>query len=265
MGGAVKNRIGWTCVAAAAALAGCSQDTVAPAATAQLDQDIAVVTTDATAQDVELMRGPGGVFGLGLPADPGRFECGSFAWGGVTITRTCTFLDADGNPQDAYDPETTASVTLHAEVTGSVERGDWSATSFSRVRDLTATGLLGDETSITWNGSGSGTMSNVRQNRAGDTVQFDLTSSGTVTDVVIPVPRTLTSWPLSGTVSRTATVSITGGPNDGATRTRDVTITFDGTQYATVTVNDQTFTVDLAQRRCVAGRPHGFGRPGQHR
>jgi hypothetical protein len=261
---AVKHGLSWTIIGAAAALAACAQDTMAPDATAQLDQDIAVVATDATAQDVELMRGPGGRFGLGLPADPARFECGTFSRGGVTITRTCTFLDDQGDPQDAYDPETTASVTVHAEVTGAIERGDWSATSFSRVRDLTETGLLGDETSITWNGTGSGSMNKVRQTRAGDSVEFDMTSNATVTDVVIPVPRTSTSWPLSGTVSRTVTVSSTGGPHDGATRTRDVTITFDGTQYATVTVNGETFTVDLARRQCVGRGPHRPGRPGQH-
>ena len=260
----MKHSIGWTIIGAAAALAACAQDTAAPDATAQLDRDIAVVATDAAAQDVELMRGPGGFFGFGLPADPSRFECGSWERRGVTITRTCTFLDANGNPQDAYDPETTASVTVHAEVTGSIERGDWSATSFSRVRELTASGLLGDETSITWNGTGSGSMTNVRQTRAGDEIQFDMTSSATVTDVVIPVPRTATSWPLSGTVSKTVTVTITGGPHDGATRTRDVTITFDGTQYATVTVNGETFTVDLARRLCVGGGDHRPGRPGHH-
>jgi hypothetical protein len=252
-------------IGAAATLAACSQDQLAPDVAAQLDQDIAVVSTDATAQDVELMRGPGGTFGLRLPADPSRFECGSFAWGGVTITRSCTFLDADGNSQDAYDPETTASVTLHAEVTGSIERGDWSATSFSRVRDLTATGLLGDETSITWNGTGSGSTNKVRHTSAGDEVQFDMTSSEAVTDVVIPVPRTDTGWPLSGTVHKTVTVTITGGTHDGTTWTRDVTITFDGTQYATVTVNGETFTVDLARRQCVGDGHHRPGRWGHHR
>jgi hypothetical protein len=257
----VKNGFRWTLIGAAATLAACSQDTAAPTIAAQFDQSVAVVSTDATAQDVELMRGPGGTFGLRLPADPSRFECDSYTWGSVTITRTCAFFDAARNPQDAYDAETTDSVAMHAEVTGSIDRGDWGATSFDRVRDLAATGLAGDETSITWNGSGTGSISKVRQNSTGDQVQFDMTSTETITDVVIPVPRTDTSWP-TGTVNKTVTVTITGGDHDGTTWTRDVTITFDGTQYATVTVNDQTYTIDLARRRCVGG---GHQRPGEHR
>ena len=53
---------------------------------------------------------------------------------------------------------------------------------------------------------------------------------------------------------------------DGEQHTRDVTIVFDGTQYAQVTVNGETFTVDLANRQHMGrhGR-QGPGGPGQHR
>jgi hypothetical protein len=233
---------------------GCSSNATAPTnGPATLNQDVATISADAAGQDIEFMRGPGGRFGLGLRADPGSFDCTSVQRDGLTITRTCTFYDQDGNVQDAYDTLTTDSAQVHVEVSGSIDRGDWGSSSVSRVRDITVTGLLGTETSLTWNGTGSGTMSKVHQAADGSTVQMDVTSSQTAKDVVIPVPRTSTSWPLGGTITSSVSVTFTGGPNDGETHTRDVTITFDGTQYATVTVNGQTFTVDLASRQCHEG------------
>jgi hypothetical protein len=59
----------------------------------------------------------------------------------------------------------------------------------SRVRDLEVTGLADDDGTAMWNGSGSGTMSHIRQTRDGGEVQMDMTSGETATDVVIPVPR----------------------------------------------------------------------------
>jgi len=230
-------------------LAGCSTDEPTAAdPLVTLDRDIALFAADATGQDIEVMRGPGGPFGLGLTAHPGFFECTDVERLGMTLTRTCTFYDASGAVQAAYDPETTASVVEHAELSGTVDRGDWSA-SVSRVRDLTVTGLAGSETSLTWNGTGSGTMSRIHQTRDGDQIEMSMTSSETATDVVIPVPHTMNGWPLSGMITTTVSVALAGGRLDGTTHTRDVTTTFDGTQYATVTVNGETFTVDLANRR----------------
>jgi hypothetical protein len=178
------------------------------------------------------------------------------------VTRTCTFLDADGNEQDAYDSLTTASVVLHFEVTGSVEHGEFSAT-MSRVRDLTVTGLEGVESAMTWNGTGADDISRVHPARDGGETQFDLSAEETITDLVIPVPRSAVGWPLSGTITKHVLVTITGGPRDGTSRERDIAITFDGTQFATVTVNGETFTIDLAQRRhreAPGGRGRGRGR-----
>lgn len=247
-------------VPVALVLGACARDAAAPDTSALPNADVAVVASDAAAQDVELMRGPGGMFGLRLPADPSRFECGSFTRGDITIIRTCTFVDAAGAVQDAYDPATTDTVRLHAAVSGTISRDRWTG-AVNRVRDYTASGLAGDETSITWNGTGSDTTTKVRS-RDGADVQYDMTSADTVDNVVIPVPRTETSWPLSGTIVKHFKVTITGGPHDGTTHQRDVMIAFDGTQYATVTVNGETFTVDLANRQCGEGR-HWRGRGGE--
>jgi len=244
-------------------LAACGSDGTSPA-DAALNQDVATFTADAAGQDIEFMRGPGGRFGMGLLARPGQFECNDFAPPGLTVTRTCEYYDADGGSQSAYDPETTDKVVMHVEVDGMVDRGDWSST-IHRVRDLTVTGLAQDTGIVTWNGSGTGTMSRIRQTSDGTEVQKDMTSANTVTDVMIPVPRSPTGWPLGGTITSSVTVTITGGVHDGETHQRDVTTTFDGTQYATVTVNGETFTVDLAERHCVGRDGGGFGGRGPHR
>jgi hypothetical protein len=228
-----------------------------------LDRDVALIAADAAGQDIEMMRGPGGRFGLGLPAGPGNFECNDVAPPGLTVTRTCTFYDANGAVQDAFDAQTTATVIVHVAMEGTIDRGEWSAT-VSRVRDYTVTGLEGDETTLTWSGTGSGTMTRIRQTRDGDEIQMDMVSEEEATGVVIPVPRTPDGWPLAGTMTSSVTVTITGGPHDGETRQRDVTITFDGTQYATVTVNGETFTIDLANRRHAGRGRLGHSGPGPH-
>lgn len=248
------------------AVAACADGT--GSADVMLDSDVALFSADAAGQDIEFMRGPGGRFGIGLPAGPGNFECTDAEFRGLTVTRSCRFYDADGNEQESFVAGETDRAVVHIEVDGSIDRGEWSGT-VSRVRDFEVTGLTGDDGTATWNGSGSGTMSRIHQTRDGEAVQKDMVSEETVTDVVIPVPRRPDGWPLSGTITSSVTVTITGGPRDGETRTRDVTITFDGTQYATVTVNGETFTIDLANRQHARrGRMQhdGLGqRGGMHR
>lgn len=239
-------------VTAAVMVAGCNTDSVT--GDSLVNQDVAMVAAEAAAQNVEAMRGPGGMHGFGLPALHGKFECTGGGRDGLTVTRTCVFKDAAGNVQAAYDDQTTASVAVHLEVKGTMGRGGMTA-AIDRTSDLVVTGLAGAETSMTWNGSGSGTSNRVRT-RDGASVQYTMTETESTKDVVIPVPRTETSWPLSGVITRKITVTFTGGDKDGTTETRDATITFDGTQFATVVVNGETFQFDLSRR----GRP-GRGGP----
>ncbi len=128
-----------------------------------------------------------------------------------------------------------------------------------RQSDLAVTGLAGAETRMTWNGTGSGSMTHAHRSDGSEPArQYEMAFTAVTSGVVIPVPRTPTSWPLSGSTTHQATIKFTGGEKDGATEQRNVTVAFDGTQYATVTVNGETFTVDLANR----GRPgHGHRRP----
>ncbi|MFN0177814.1 MAG: hypothetical protein ACKVZ0_03375 [Gemmatimonadales bacterium] len=243
------------------ALAGCSTEGTSPDFTpAQariLNRDVALVAADGASQDVELMGGPGGSFGMGLA--PGLaaadeqdapFRCGTHTRDDLTVTRTCTFKDAAGATQNEYNPLTTASVVVHAEIEGTITRPNWTAT-VDRIRDLTVSGLAGTETQRTWNGTGSGTSTRSRHSEGGEERQYDVTATGTMTNVVVPVPRRPDGWPLSGTIARQVTVKITGGPRDGQTVTRSVTITFNGTQFVPIKVNENTFTFDLKIRRIV--------------
>lgn len=234
-----------------AGLTACSDGVNSPqltaAANAFVNADVAAVTADGIGEDVELMRGPGGLFGMGLAAERGRFECDNQARQGLAVTRTCVFKDAAGNTQSAYDSLTTASVQVNAAVKGDLTRGPMSMT-VDRTSEFTVTGLAGRETSATWNGTGRGSMKRVRTSENGGTRQYDMTYTLRRTNVVIPVPRTDTSWPLSGTVTKSYTVKFTGGPNDGKTVTREVVVTFNGTSKPAATVNGEAWELDLSDR-----------------
>jgi hypothetical protein len=154
------------------------------------------------------------------------------------------FKDAQGNVQTAYDPNTTASVNISVTIDGSIDRDHLSAT-IHRTHELVVTGLAGAETQRTWNGTGSGTLSAVHERSDGSTRSYNVSSTSTITNVVIPVPRTLTSWPLSGSIHRVITLT----KADGSSVTRDVTITFNGTQHVSVNVNGEIYDFDLATRR----------------
>jgi len=243
-----------------AALAACSSTdpnsatNPSTAADQTVNADVATVATEMGAQDVEAMHGPGGAFGFGFHADLGHFGCDSISHFGLTVVRTCTYTDTSGVVQAQYDSNGTASVAVHTEINGSIDRVRWSAT-VNRTTDLVVSGLGGANTTMTWNGSGSGASSRVRQVDSTDTREYDMTFTGTITNVVIPVPRTSTSWPLSGTIAREVTVTYVGGPKDGTTVQRSTTLEFNGTQFATLTVNGETFQVDLARRSCHRDGP----------
>ncbi len=233
-------------------LAACSTDSATgtpfgAAASPFVSADVAMVATEALGQDVEVMRGPGGQHAFGMAAERGKFECTSAARDGLTATRTCVYKDAAGNVQAAYDSLTTASVSVNATVKGTVTRGPMTMT-IDRTSDFTVSGLAGRETSATWNGGGRGTVSRVRSAEDGTTREYNMTYTVQRTNVVIPVPRTADSWPISGTVTKSFTVTIVGGPNDGKTTTRNVVITFNGTSKPAATINGEAWELDLANR-----------------
>lgn len=229
--------------------------------------DVAFAAADGVAQDIDVMAGMDGIPGTFLVTaneaslvDRGHPDLGGCTYaggsftcppvtrqGGLTVSRTITLLDANGQPQQAYDSLTTASIHVVATVAGDVDNGPWSAT-ISRSRDFTVSGLAGSETSRTVNGTGTEQVTRVRATSNGETRSYDLAGTVQWTNVVIPVRAPgVMPWPTSGTIVRTFTVT----PASGTPYTRTVTITFDGTGTVTGTIGNETFTLDLPNRRAI--------------
>jgi len=207
-----------------------------PTDTNTLDQsinyDVAMVSADATIEDVQALRDAqhGGFFMLGREG-----------------SRTATFYDEAGAPQDAYDEVTTASIHIVMEMTRELERPNWTA-SVMRAREMTVTGLLGDETTRTVNGSGSEAVTRSRHADTGGLRTYEMTGMRTMENVVHAVPAETNPYPLSGTITRNMTVTVTTEANGTVTRTKEVIITFNGTQYPEMLVDGEVFAVDLAAR-----------------
>jgi len=243
--------------------------TTTPLLDALITSDVATMSADATTEDVDVMAAMDGDIGvlvsaplfegmfLTPPGGPrmggctfaaGQFACPPLTRNGLTVTRTVVFMDGGGATQSAYDAALTASIHVTASVTGDVTRGPWSAT-VTRNRDFTITGLAGTETTRTVNGTGSESLSRSRVTEGNETRSYTLAGTSVVANVVVPVrAEGVDPWPLSGTITRTYTVTRTSGPNAGQTMTRTVVVTFNGTATPTATVNGTSFTLDLAHR-----------------
>ncbi len=227
-------------------LAGCS-DTVGleDALDDSVTLDVAMIAADAAIDELSDM---GLLFRGGALGAPAGAASG-------TRTHTATFFDIDGNEQAERDPLTTASIHLVIESTHEFDRDNWSATG-TRSRDLMITGLEGEETTRTVNGTGSGTVTRSQHSDSTGTRTYDMTSTSVVEDVVHPVPRADHAWPLSGTITRDVTIhvnhirldNVVNGPNGDVTKTRTVVITFNGTNLPTMTVDGESFEIDLSTR-----------------
>ncbi len=249
--------------------------------------DAALLAAQEAQGDVETMREPG-VPGLRFPGlrfpsldgdrpacpEEGKtFRCPPDDQDGVTVVHEVTFLDADGNPQEAFDETTTAEVVFNHALSGTGMpprgrpgrgfRGEDAGivpleSNVERQRSLIASGLAGDNEVVIWNGTSSGASTHSFE-IDGTVWSRSTTSASQINDVVMPYPREEDSWPVSGTI--TQTVSFSGsGPEGDRQGEVDAVVTFNGTRYATVTVNGETIEIDLAER----GR-RGFGGHGEAR
>lgn len=228
-----------------------------PQEEALVDQDVAQYVADATADDILLMnteadRATSTIFAS--PADcireMGHVRCTREAWdGSLTIVREITFYDG-ANVQDHYDAETTDSINFYFSLEGERTRDHMTMT-VDRERDFTVSGLEGAETERTWNGTGSAVTNRTRTSDDRGVRTYDMSSTTTVEDVVILVPRDGT-WPQSGTITREVTAEVVNGLGDTHTRERTVTITFNGTALVSITIvtptGERTCELDLATR-----------------
>jgi len=166
-----------------------------------------------------------------------------------TRSRVKTFFDGNGLEQEVFDPISTASIHIVVKIEKDKSRDNFSA-SIQRNRDMWVTGLEGEEETRTWNGYGSGERHRARiDDEFGERIR-DVTSTSLIADVVRSVDRKAHPWPLSGTITRNVAVTITNGRNGDVSRARTVVITFDGTQFAILSVNGEpSHEVDLATRK----------------
>jgi len=241
----VRTRTATGLVVGLLAVAACDDS---PTDTSDLDQlinyDVAMVSADATIEDVRALR---------------DVHNGGFFMEGRSGTRSVTFYDAAGGEQDAYDEMTTASIHMVMEMTRELERENWSA-SVTRNRDMTVTGLEGAETTRTVNGSGSEAMTRSRHDDEAGLRSYEMNGTRTIENVVHEVPREGT-YPLSGRITRIMSITITT-EEATETRTREVIVTFNGTQYPDMTVDGEAFEIDLEARD--GERPFRGGRHGPH-
>ena len=165
-------------VFAVLAVAACN-DTVAPDEASVFNADVAVVAADAAMDGVRLMSDPD--LHRGAPFDR---------------TRTVTFFDANGAVQEAYDALTTASMNVKVDVTGEASREFWTA-SVERHSDITVSGLLGTETTRTFNGGGTEKVLRSHHSDEFGTRTYDMTGEFSYADVVVPVPGSESPWPHS--------------------------------------------------------------------
>lgn len=301
------------------AITGCTTDATAPRRDdlASPDAALASLATQAVGEHLDMFRGQG-LPGLGPPGllfppptDPGsrcgrdghRHVCPPMARKGLTFSRTITYYDSAGNPQDTYDSLTTASINFYVLVTNGDDQdsGEVRAVTIRNERDLTVSGLLGLEMTATWNGMGTsyfkmdaplgrgpghgepgtdGRGPGHGQGRPSDPPRrgdhdslpphpgrpprdsagrsegppfgegrtIEATASFTIDNVVVPVPQTQDGWPLSGSITQDATVTITLPHGESRTASRTAVVTFNGTQFVPLVINGDTTIIDLRER-----------------
>ncbi|MGI9078034.1 MAG: hypothetical protein ACR2G6_12015 [Gemmatimonadaceae bacterium] len=227
--------------------------------------DVATVAGDAAAEYVSLMRTQAGAFG-GLTSDAtrtgawrqdctyssitGRFACPDNTRGGITLSRSFALLDAQGQPQSAFDAITTASANFVTTISGVVVRENFSAT-FSRERNITVSGLAGNESTHVINGIGATSNTRSRHSDDGPERSYAMTETTSIVNVVVPFPHASGAWPISGTITRQISISRDGEQGGPRIRSRTAMVTFNGTQFVPIVVGDRSLTLDLATGKIV--------------
>ena len=171
-----------------------------------------------------------------------RWRCPPRVSSGLTVNSTVTFFDAANVQQAAYDTLTTASIHIDSDISGTVQHGSWTA-DVSRHRHFIVTGLLGTETTRTWNGFGSDTLHRTMVTDSTTTREFDVTVNTTVTNVVVPVGSG--GRPTSGTITKVVTMTEIAGDQPGQTFTFTSTFTFNGSAQIPFSLGGLHFHLDL--------------------
>lgn len=242
-------------------VAACSDDSTGPSTTLTTQQraDVAAAMGESAANDVDAMSQTGTsssvLFGFGGDLDGGvctsvlgNLVCTATA-GTVSGEATLSFRDGSGQPQTSYDATTTASVLIETEVSGDVTRNGFTI-DLDHQGTFTVTGLAGNETARTWNGTGSTTVSS---SLFGGTRSYALSSSSAFQAIIVPATGSEPRWPISGRLSSNVQLEITGGQDDGKQFSTTVQIDFNGTANVPMIVGGTTFMLNLETRAVTSG------------
>ena len=180
-----------------------------------------------------------------------RLDCGPETHGGLTVTRSFSFLDATGAVQQSFIRGTTNTVNVQRSVSGTRQHHETATSTVSSSSDLTVTGLASGSTERTVNGKAAGTETTTGTK---DGVAFTATriAGDTTTGLVIPIQDGRPTFPTAGTVIRAMQATITHDGEAPSTSSRREVVTFDGTSTATVVI-----TQDGVTKNCTKPLPHG--------
>jgi hypothetical protein len=180
-----------------------------------------------------------------------RLDCGPETRGGLTVTRSFSFLDAAGAVQQQFVRGTTNTVNVQRTVNGTRHHHETATSTVTSSSDLTVTGLASGSTQRTVNAEAAGTETTTGTK---DSVAFTATriAGDTTTGLVIPLQDGRPTFPTAGTVIRAMQATITQGGGAPSTSSRREVITFDGSSTATVVI-----TQDGVTKNCTKPLPHG--------
>lgn len=241
-----RNLLSLVCVAGLGALAACSESTSPSTALsdALVTSDLVSSAGDAAAMDLEYFEA--NQTAAGLPSVHGpAFDVFGSPPATLSVTRSRTFYDSAGNVQAAYDSLTTASIRFQLTISGTRTLDSLTA-QVHRTRDETVSGLLGKETSRTWNGVGT---SNDTITITGATITRHVTESDldSTIGVTFNLPRSSNPWPVSGKIVRytDATFTATGAITGSRTISKRIEIDFPPDAQGNVTIIIGTVTCKL--------------------
>jgi hypothetical protein len=184
-------------------------------------------------------------------AATGLVTCTGTTRHGLTVNRTIQYRTAAGAVQQALD-SLTNTVTTHVQVSGTAVRRDSVTAVVSHVSDRTVTGLAKGSTQRTVNGTSAGTenLSGTSADKGAFTATRVIGDS--ITALVIPVQDGRPTYPTSGTVIRSMSVTVTYAGQAATTSTRREVVTYNGTSTATLVI-----TRDGTTKTCTLPLPHG--------
>jgi hypothetical protein len=204
----------------------------------------------------------------------GRFECETVARNGLTIVRSVQYRNSAGDVQPSYDRETTNSVNVKTEVTGTVtfsrdsSRGGPGPRFHGRIlgdssRVLSATTVVEHSSERTVAGLAAGsTQRTVSGTAWGEEQTTGVSTRGNFTAVrqvadtteglVVPVRGDRPPIPTAGRVVRVLRAVVTYEGQSPVTASRREVIVFDGSNTAKVTITHNGVT-----KNCLLPLPRG--------